>query len=110
VVVILSTHIVDDVSELCSRMAMISNGELLIEGSPAQTLETIKGRVWTKIVKTDAEREAIEKSLHVISTHLVGGLHAVRVYSESSPGDGFTAIDADLEDVYFLTLSRHERN
>jgi ABC-type multidrug transport system ATPase subunit len=110
VVVILSTHIVDDVSELCSRMAMISNGELLIEGAPAQTLETIKGRVWTKIVKTDAEREAIEKSLHVISTHLVGGLHAVRVYSESSPGDGFTSIDADLEDVYFLTLSRHERN
>jgi len=110
VVVILSTHIVDDVSELCSRMAMISNGELLIEGAPAQTLETIKGRVWTKIVKTDAEREAIEKSFHVISTHLVGGLHAVRVYSESSPGDGFTPIDADLEDVYFLTLSRHERN
>jgi ABC-type multidrug transport system ATPase subunit len=110
VVVILSTHIVDDVSELCSRMAMISNGELLIEGAPAQTLETIKGRVWTKIVKTDAEREAIEKSFQVISTHLVGGLHAVRVYSESSPADGFTSIDADLEDVYFLTLSRHERN
>ncbi|MGC1685206.1 MAG: ATP-binding cassette domain-containing protein, partial [Candidatus Acidiferrales bacterium] len=110
VVVILSTHIVDDVSELCSRMAMISNGELLIEGVPAQALETLRGRVWTKIVKTDAEREALEKSFQVISTHLVGGLHAVRVYSESSPGDGFTSIDADLEDVYFLTLSRHERN
>jgi ABC-2 type transport system ATP-binding protein len=110
VVVILSTHIVEDVSELCSRMAMISNGQLLIEGAPTQALETLKGRVWTKIVKTDAEREAIEKSFHVISTHLVGGLHAVRVYSESPLDEGFTPIDADLEDVYFLTLSRHERN
>ncbi|MGA8269095.1 MAG: ATP-binding cassette domain-containing protein, partial [Candidatus Acidiferrales bacterium] len=110
VVVILSTHIVDDVSELCSRMAMISNGELLIEGVPAQTLDTLKGRVWTKIVRTDSEREALEKSFQVISTHLVGGMHAVRVYSESSPGGGFTPIEADLEDVYFLTLSRHERN
>ncbi len=110
VVVILSTHIVDDVSELCSRMAMISNGELLIEGAPAQALETLKGRVWTKIVRTDSEREALEKSFQVISTHLVGGLHAVRVYSESSPGDGFTPVEADLEDIYFLTLSRHERN
>src|SRR6202046_4296404 len=105
VVVILSTHIVDDVRELCSRMAMISNGELLIEGAPAQTLEAIKGRIWTKIVSTDAELSAIDAAFHVVSTHLVGGLHEVRVYSDTSPGDGFTQDDANLEDVYFLTLS-----
>src|SRR6202041_2129081 len=110
VVVILSTHIVDDVRELCSRMAMISNGELLIEGAPAQTLEAIKGRIWTKIVPTDSERESLEKSMQVVSTHLVGGQHEVRVYSESAPGSGFSQVDADLEDVYFLTLARHQRN
>src|SRR6202050_966221 len=93
VVVILSTHIVDDVSELCSRMAMISNGELLIEGVPAQALETLRGRVWTKIVKTDSERESLEKSMQVVSTHLVGGQHEVRVYSESAPGSGFFQVD-----------------
>ncbi len=73
VVVILSTHIVEDVRELCSRMAIISQGQLLLEGAPSQTIEALRGRVWKKIVATDAEREALEKELHVISTHLVGG-------------------------------------
>jgi ABC-type multidrug transport system ATPase subunit len=110
VVVILSTHIVDDVRELCSRMAVISNGELLLEGVPAQTLEALRGRIWTKIVATDSEREALEKSMQVVSTHLVGGQHELRIYSESSPGEGFSPVDAELEDVYFLTLSRYQRN
>ena len=110
VVVILSTHIVDDVSELCSRMAIINNGELLLQGIPAQAIDELKARVWRKVVSTDEERAAIEGSFHVISAHLVGGLHELRVYSESSPGDGFTAAEANLEDVYFLNLSRHQRN
>ncbi len=110
VVVILSTHIVEDVRELCSRMAIISQGQLLLEGEPHQALDALKGRVWKKVVATDAEREALEKSLLVISTHLLGGLHEVRVYSESSPGDGFEATDADLEDVYFFNLTNAERN
>jgi ABC-type multidrug transport system ATPase subunit len=110
VVVILSTHIVEDVRELCSRMAIISQGQLLLEGEPHQALDALKGRVWKKVVATDAEREALEKSLHVISTHLLGGLHEVRVYSESSPGEGFESADADLEDVYFFNLTKAERN
>jgi ABC-type multidrug transport system ATPase subunit len=110
VVVILSTHIVEDVRELCSRMAIISRGQLLLEGEPHQTLEKLNGRVWRKIVATDGEREALEKSMRVISTHLVGGLHEVRVYSDSSPGQGFVTSEADLEDVYFLNLSNAERN
>jgi ABC-2 type transport system ATP-binding protein len=77
---------------------------------PHQALDALKGRVWQKVVATDAEREALEKSLLVISTHLLGGLHEVRVYSESSPGDGFEATDADLEDVYFFNLTNAERN
>jgi hypothetical protein len=91
-------------------MAVISNGELLVEGVPAQTLEALRGRIWTKIAATDSEREALEKSMQVVSTHLVGGQHELRIYSESSPGEGFSPVDAELEDVYFLTLSRHQRN
>jgi ABC-2 type transport system ATP-binding protein len=110
VVVILSTHIVDDVSELCSRMAIINNGEVLLQGIPSQTIDELKGKVWRKVVSTDEERAAIEASFHVISSHLVGGLHELRVYAGSAPGEGFTAADANLEDVYFLNLSRHQRN
>jgi ABC-2 type transport system ATP-binding protein len=109
VVVILSTHIVDDVRELCSRMAIISQGQLLLEGEPTQALEKLRGRIWKKIVSTDGERESLEKTMNVVSTRLVGGLHEVRVYSESSPGDGFVSSEADLEDVYFLNLSNAER-
>ncbi len=110
VVVILSTHIVEDVRELCSRMAIISNGELILEGVPAQTIDVLKGRIWSKVVATEAEREAIEKGFQVISAHMVGGLNELRVYSEAAPGDGFTHAEADLEDVYFFNLTRHQRN
>jgi ABC-2 type transport system ATP-binding protein len=110
VVVILSTHIVEDVRELCSKMAIISNGELILEGVPAQTIETLKGRIWSKVVTTESERETVEKSFQVISAHMVGGLNELRIYSESSPGDGFVHADGDLEDVYFFNLSRHQKN
>ena len=105
VIVILSTHIVEDVRELCPRMAIISNGQLLLDGSPAEALDSLRGKLWSKVVSTDAELSAIDAAFHVVSTHLVGGLHEVRVYSDTSPGDGFTQDDANLEDVYFLTLS-----
>src|SRR6201986_105308 len=106
VIVILSTHIVEDVRELCPRMAIISNGQLLLEGSPAESLDSLKNKIWSKVVSTDAELAAIDANFNVVSTHLVGGLHEVRVYSDSNPGDGFTQDDANLEDVYFLTLSK----
>jgi ABC-2 type transport system ATP-binding protein len=110
VVVILSTHIVEDVRELCSRMAIISNGELLLEAEPSQAIDTLKGKVWSKLAATDDEREAISKAFPIISTHLVAGQHEIRVYSETAPGDGFAPAEADLEDVYFQNLARHERN
>ena len=87
--VILSTHIVEDVRELCPRMAIIANGKLLLEGAPAEALEASKGKIWSKVVATDDELRALEANFNVISTHLVGGLHEVRVYAESSPGEGF---------------------
>jgi ABC-2 type transport system ATP-binding protein len=110
VIVILSTHIVEDVRELCPRMAIISNGQLLMEGSPAETLLALRGRIWSKVVSTDGELVALESAFHVVSTHLVGGLHEVRVFSDADPGEGFTPVDAGLEDVYFLNLSNQAKN
>jgi ABC-2 type transport system ATP-binding protein len=110
VTVILSTHIVDDVRELCPRMAIIANGELLLEGSPGESLHELQGKIWSKVVSTDDELRALETSLNVISTHLVGGLHEVRIYADSSLGKGFKPVDSGLEDVYFLNLARHAKN
>ena len=108
VTVILSTHIVEDVRELCPRMAIISNGELLLEGAPAETLDALHSKVWTKVVATDSELQALAGQFNVISTHLVGGLHEVRIFSESDPGEGFRSIDPGLEDVYFLNLFKQQ--
>jgi ABC-2 type transport system ATP-binding protein len=110
VTVILSTHIVDDVRELCPRMAIIAAGEVLLEGAPAEALNSLKGKIWSKVVATDDELRALEASLNVISTHLVGGLHEVRIYAESNPGEGFTPVDSGLEDVYFLNLAKGAKN
>ncbi|MGA7924966.1 MAG: ABC transporter ATP-binding protein [Candidatus Sulfotelmatobacter sp.] len=107
--VILSTHIVDDVRQLCPRMAIIAQGELLLEGAPGDTLAALKGKIWSKLVTTDDELRALETQLHVISTHLVGGQHEIRVYADSSPGNGFNPVDSDLEDVYFLNLSQQAK-
>ncbi|HLW83621.1 MAG TPA: ABC transporter ATP-binding protein [Candidatus Sulfotelmatobacter sp.] len=107
--VILSTHIVDDVRQLCPRMAIIANGELLLEGAPAETLAALKGKIWSKVVSTGDEVRAIEAQHHVISTHLVGGQHEIRVYAGTAPGDGFVLVESDLEDVYFLNLSQQSK-
>jgi ABC-2 type transport system ATP-binding protein len=105
--VILSTHIVDDVRELCPRMAIIASGEVLIEGSPSEALSALTGRIWSKVVAGDDELRTLEAQFTVVSTHLNAGQHEVRIYAESDPGDGFRPVDSELEDVYFLQLSRH---
>lgn len=110
VTVILSTHIVDDVRELCPRMAIIAAGELLLEGSPEDALAAIKGKIWSKVIETDDELRSLESQMQVISTHLVGGKHEIRVYADSSPGAGFQPVDSDLEDVYFLNLAKQPKN
>src|SRR5271170_7919224 len=111
VIVILSTHIVEDVRELCNRMAIISNGELLLEGAPAEALETLISRIWRKLVTDESELATLEAQLQFVSVQLLGGAHEVRVYSETDPGSGFQPVDANLEDVYFLNMERHtDRN
>jgi ABC-type multidrug transport system ATPase subunit len=107
--VILSTHIVDDVRQLCPRMAIIASGELLLEGAPNEAIAGLRGKVWKKVATTADELQKIGSQLHVISTHLVGGQQEIRVYADTSPGDGFSPVDSDLEDVYFVNLSRQAK-
>jgi ABC-type multidrug transport system ATPase subunit len=104
VIVILSTHIVDDVRELCQRMAILNRGQVILAGDPRQTLEAMRGRVWSRAVpRTDLP--ALTASHQVISTRLVGGTPIVHVYSETNPGEGFAPVEAGLEDVYFHQLA-----
>jgi ABC-2 type transport system ATP-binding protein len=103
VIVILSTHIVDDVRELCHRMAIINQGEVVLSGDPASVIEELRGRVWRCAVPR-ADLAAFTTAHDVISTRLVAGTPMVHVYSEVNPGPGFTAVDAGLEDVYFHRL------
>jgi len=105
VIVILSTHIVDDVRELCPRMAIISNGEVVLEGAPDEALERLQNSIWSIVVRTEDEFAAVSARFKVVSTKLLGGAHELRIYSETMPGDGFRQVDPELEDVYFLTLN-----
>ena len=110
VTVILSTHIVDDVRELCPRMAIIAQGEVLLEGAPADSIAALDGQMWSRVLSSDDELRAIEAELKVVSSHLVAGQHEIRVFAPSSPGTGFRAVPSGLEDVYFLNVSRQARN
>jgi ABC-type multidrug transport system ATPase subunit len=105
-VVILSTHIVEDVRELCTRMAVIDRGRILLEGEPLGAVAALRGRVWRRVVDRDA-LPAIESAHAVISTKLLSGRTVVRVHAPTTPGDGFEPAEADLEDVYFCTLAGH---
>ncbi len=103
VVVILSTHIVGDVSEVCSSMAIISQGRVLLTGQPRQVIAALEGRIWGKAIDR-AELPAHEARHQVISTRLFAGRTLVHVYSAEPPGDGFEAVAADLDDAYFHAL------
>jgi ABC-type multidrug transport system ATPase subunit len=103
VVVILSTHIVDDVSVLCTRMAIISKGRVLLTGDPRQVIEDLRGRIWRKVV-AKSELEALARSLTVISSRLVGGRTLIHVLGDEQPDSSYEPVEPDLEDVYFTTL------
>jgi len=105
VVVILSTHIVEDVTDLCPRMAIIAQGQVLLTGEPAEAMRALEGRVWRRTVANDAI-EAYRSRLTVLSTRLSGGKTIVHVLADSRPEDGFEAVAPDLEDVYFGQLRR----
>ncbi len=106
VVVILSTHIVDDVSDLCPRMAIMGEGRILIEGDPQALTKNLEGRLWSKVVATELVA-SLRKSLPVVSTRMVAGRTEIRVVAESQPEGDMTQATATLEDVYFATLLQH---
>jgi len=104
--VILSTHIVDDVSELCSRMAIIDRGEILLEAEPLGAIEQMRGRIWRRVIEKSALAQ-VEREHDVISTKLLAGRTVVHVHADALPGAGFEAAEPDLEDVYFSTMAGH---
>jgi ABC-type multidrug transport system ATPase subunit len=105
VVVILSTHIVEDVSELCQRMAIIAQGRIVATGVPSELMATLKGRVWRKIIPR-AELDQYREKHTIILSRLLGGQTMIHIVSDTDPGNGFVPVEAGLEDVYFATLNR----
>jgi ABC-type multidrug transport system ATPase subunit len=103
-VVILSTHIVDDVKELCTKMAIINQGEVLLTGNPLDAISALEGQIWSKSVSKE-DLEQYKNNFNVISERLIAGTPQIRVHSESKPGDGFINEFVDLEDVYFSKIS-----
>jgi ABC-2 type transport system ATP-binding protein len=103
VVVILSTHIVEDVSDLCQAMAVIAGGRIVRQGAPAALVAELDGRIWTKAVDK-ADIPALRERYDLISTRLSAGRTVVHVLSDNDPGDGFARMQGGLEDVYFSSL------
>lgn len=105
-VVILSTHIVEDVAELCTRMAVINKGSILLETEPIKAIENLKGKVWRKIIHK-SELSRLEKEHLILSTKLSGGRTLIHVYNDGFPGNDFEQAAPDLEDVYFNAIAQH---
>ena len=103
IIVILSTHIVDDVSDLCNNMAIINQGEVLVTGTPSHLISTLKGKVWKKMINKP-ELPQYQEKYKVISTRLYTGRLIIHVLSDLSPDPSFEAIDPNLEDLYFSTV------
>jgi ABC-type multidrug transport system ATPase subunit len=106
VIVILSTHIVDDVADLCPNFAVISKGSVLLTGEPASAVQQLRGRIWRRVIDR-GDLGSVQSTLPVISTRLQSGRTVVRAYADSAPGNGFEAVDPDLEDVYFSAVAGH---
>lgn len=104
VVIILSTHIVDDVRELCSNMAIMNLGQLVYQGTPNNVLQELKGKVWQKSIARN-QVEEYQKNYKVISDKMVAGNPLIHVLSETNPGDGFEQVEPNLEDVFFTKIN-----
>jgi ABC-type multidrug transport system ATPase subunit len=105
-VVILSTHIVEDVSELCTKMAVIDEGKILLEAEPLRAVDELHGRIWRRVVSKE-DLPDVEREHTIISTKLLGGRTVVHVYGDASPGGGFEPVEPDLKDVYFSVMANH---
>lgn len=108
VVVILSTHIVEDVADLCPRMAVLIDGRISLQGAPKDLIAQTRGKVWAKTIER-SELDAMRAEHEVISTRLFAGQTIIHVLADAPPGPGFRTVDGGLEDVYFSTLSTSRR-
>lgn len=104
VIVILSTHIVDDVRDLCSNMAIIDQGQVILKGEPQQLIDKLKGKIWQKTIERQ-ELENVQAEFNVISTRLFAGKTIIHIYSESEPDSCFKSVEVDLQDLYFSRLT-----
>ncbi|TSE06335.1 ABC transporter ATP-binding protein [Aquimarina algiphila] len=107
-VVILSTHIVDDVTNLCQNMAVFNEGKILVQGNPQELSNTLNGKVFKKRIDK-SELETLENEFTILSNYLRAGQFYVNVYAESNPGEGFEVINNDLEDFYFYCINKKEQ-
>ena len=108
VVVILSTHIVADVADLCPRVTVLVGGRIQLEGAPLELIERTRGRIWRKAIER-SELDSYRERYRLISTRLFSGRTVVHILSDTDPGNGFAVLDGDLEDVYFSTLAQSRR-
>jgi ABC-type multidrug transport system ATPase subunit len=105
VVVVLSTHIVEDVSDLCAHMAIIADGRVLRSGRPREAIDGLRGRTWRKTIDKK-DLDAHRGDHLVISTRLVGGRTVIHVFADDAPDASFDEVEPDLKDVYFTTLRK----
>jgi ABC-2 type transport system ATP-binding protein len=106
VVVILSTHIVSDVADLCGNLAVIDRGRVLLTGEPGALVAGFADRIWRRVA-TKVEAEALKAQVPIVSTRLQAGRTVVRAFGDAQPAPGFERVEADLEDVYFCTIAGH---
>jgi len=107
IIVVLSTHIVEDVRDLCTKMAIISNGKLILEGNPNEAIDSLKEKIWSKAIHKNELKE-YQKHFNIISSHLNSGKINIHVFSNQQPDSGFELTSPDLSDVYFNILSQNQ--
>lgn len=106
IIVILSTHIVDDVKNLCKKMVVMNKGTIMLEGTPTEAEATVQDKIWSKHIDKN-ELNSYREQMQVISSHMSDGKIVIHVYADSQPAEGFQRIAAGLEDVYFSTITRN---
>jgi ABC-type multidrug transport system ATPase subunit len=107
-IILLSTHIVEDINNLCPNMAILNAGEICFQGEPKALISSLKGKLWSKTIPK-SDLEIVQKKYELLSVRLNNGCYQVRLVSDVNPGQGFTLADPDLEDAYFHTLKQQQR-
>lgn len=104
-IVLFSTHIVEDVSDLCSRMAVIHQGQILLEAEPFESVNGLKGKIWRRFLANEKEFEILEREHVIVARRRYGSRTIVHVYNETCPGSQFEPAEPDLKDVYFSAMA-----